>query len=134
MRKPPATHPRHPHSMAPGVTDTFSVALVTGASKGIGREIALRLADDGFDLTINSRNVNELEAVAQEIRRKGRRVLCQAGDVSDEATVADMVKKTAEEYGKLDVVRVLTSVVRSAVQFCQQDDCQRWHRHPWQGG
>lgn len=85
----------------------FSVALVTGASKGIGREIALRLADDGFDLTINSRNSEELELVAQEIRSKGRKALCQVGDVSDEAVIVGMVERTVKEYGKLDVVRTL---------------------------
>lgn len=91
--------------MASTTTHPFSVVIVTGASKGIGREIALRLADDGFDMTINSRNAEELELVAQEIRKKGRKALCYVGDVSAQSTVAGMVEKTVLEYGKLDVVR-----------------------------
>ena len=47
--------------MSSDIATSFSAAIVTGASKGIGRAIALRLADAGFDLTINSRNAQELE-------------------------------------------------------------------------
>ena len=130
------THPHHPLSMAPGfATSPFSIALITGASKGIGREIALRLADDGFDLTINSRHVDELDMVAQEIRKKGRRALCQVGDVSDEATVAGMVEKTVQEYGRLDVVCVfLHTTIPIKTLISPQDDCKRWRGSPGQGG
>ena len=80
------------------------VAIVTGASKGIGRDIALRLADDGLDVTINSRNAEELQLVAREIEAKGRKVLPYAGDVSDEEVVKGMVEKTVAVLGRLDLV------------------------------
>lgn len=80
------------------------VAIVTGASKGIGRDIALRLADDGLYVTINSRNAEELQVVAREIEAKGRKVLPYVGDVSEEEVVRDMVEKTVAVLGRLDVV------------------------------
>ena len=100
--------------MSSDIPNSFSAAIVTGASKGIGRAIALRLADDGFDLTINSRNAQELEVVAQEIRKIGRRALCQVGDVSDEGTVAGMIERTVQEYGRLDIVSSL-NIAHSAL-------------------
>ncbi|KZT73884.1 NAD(P)-binding protein [Daedalea quercina L-15889] len=102
---------------------TSRVAIVTGASKGIGHDIALRLADDGLDVTINSRNLAELEVVAQEIRAKGRRVLPYVGDVSDEEVVKGMVEKTVEVLGRLDVMvaNAGTAVVSRVVDMELKD-------------
>ena len=64
-------------------------ALVTGASKGLGRAVAERLAMEGADVVVNSRSAEALEATAAEIARAtGRRVLSVAGDVADEAFCA----------------------------------------------
>ena len=67
------------------------VAFVTGASRRIGRATALGLAREGADLLVNARSArDEVEAVAAEVRKLGRRAEVVMGDVSDEADVARM--------------------------------------------
>ena len=82
------------------------VAVVTGAARGIGRGIALRLADDGFDVAVNDLpGTPELDEVIKTIEGKGRRALATPGDVSDEATVTQIVHSVVTTLGSLDVVR-----------------------------
>ena len=88
------------------------VAVVTGSSKGIGRAIALQLAQDGFDLVINDLpSLNEkLQEVEQKILALGRKCLVTATDVSSEEEVKDMIEKTVTLLGGLDVVGVVFSI------------------------
>lgn len=80
---------------------------MTGAARGIGRGIALRLADDGFDVAVNDLpNTPELDEVIKTIEGKGRRALAIPGDVSDESVVTDMIQRTVTTLGGLDVVRM----------------------------
>lgn len=82
------------------------VALVTGASRGIGLGIALRLADDGYDIAANGEtSTSELAEAIKKIEEKGRRALAIPGDVSEESVVRDMIKRTVSTLGRLDVVR-----------------------------
>jgi NAD(P)-dependent dehydrogenase (short-subunit alcohol dehydrogenase family) len=92
-------------SMAP----IKGVALVTGASQGIGRAIALRLADDGYDVAINDipRSKENLEKLSQEIQSKGRKTFSFVGDVSVEDDVKGMIAGTVAYLGSLDVVSPL---------------------------
>ncbi|PFH49363.1 hypothetical protein AMATHDRAFT_4952 [Amanita thiersii Skay4041] len=83
---------------------TRRVAVVTGASSNIGRAIALRLADEGFDLTINSSEPYKLYAIADMIRQKGRKVIIVVGDVSDESVAENIVTQTVRDLGTLDVM------------------------------
>lgn len=86
------------------------VAIVTGAARGIGRAIALRLADDGHDVAVNDLpGTPELDEVIKEIEGKGRRALATPGDVSDESVVIDMIQRTVNILGSLDVVRSTSS-------------------------
>lgn len=81
------------------------VALVTAASKGLGRASAMGLAREGCDLAICSRDAGAIEQVAQEIRREtGRRVLALQGDVSQAADIDRLVKATMAEYGAIDIL------------------------------
>lgn len=85
------------------------VAIVTGAARGIGKSIALRLAEDGLDVAINDMADKKdlLENVAEEIRKIGRQSLTFYGDVSQEEDVVALVNKTVAELGGVDVVSLL---------------------------
>ena len=91
---------------------TIRVALITGAAQGISREIALRLARDGLDVTLNDipSNVEVLQSVCDMILKQAGvtgstcRCIVVPGDVSKEDEVAGVVEKTVKEFGGLDVV------------------------------
>jgi 7-alpha-hydroxysteroid dehydrogenase len=83
---------------------TGRVAIVTGASKGIGRGIALGFADAGADLVLASRTREDLEAVAGEVRARGRRALVVPCDVNDRAQLEAVVDGAWKEFGRLDVL------------------------------
>lgn len=76
-------------------------AIVTGALSGIGRAIVDRLRAEGMRLTIADLEVAPLEALAKEL---GDGTVWHAGDLSDEATVRDMIAKTVEAFGGIDVL------------------------------
>ena len=92
------------------------VALVTGAARGIGRAIALRLAKDGLDVAVNDipEALENLQSAVSEIQSKGVRSLLVAGDVSVEADVENLVSQVVKEFRGVDVVRHLqiTGVLR----------------------
>ncbi|KIM92350.1 hypothetical protein PILCRDRAFT_762373 [Piloderma croceum F 1598] len=81
------------------------IALVTGAAQGIGRAIALQLADD-FDVAVNDLSCNgpALDSLAAEIMGKGRRSCTLLADVSIEDQVKNMISVVATELGGLDVM------------------------------
>jgi len=84
------------------------VAVVTGAAQGIGKAIALRLADDGFDVAINDISLDakltKLREVQAEIIEKGRQCGVFPGDVSNEEHVKHMVESVVHTLGGLDVM------------------------------
>jgi glucose 1-dehydrogenase len=80
-------------------------ALVTGASSGIGRAIALSLGDAGADVVINYvSDEDKAHALAQEIRAKGARAMIVRADVSDEAQVSAMFRAMIAEFGTIDIL------------------------------
>ena len=88
------------------MTEQAKIALVTGASRGIGRAIAIGMAARGFDVAINDieRQKDALQEGAQEIQATGRRALTVYADVSNKADVEAMVKKTADAFGRIDAI------------------------------
>jgi NADP-dependent 3-hydroxy acid dehydrogenase YdfG len=80
-----------------------SVALVTGASSGIGAATALALAAEGATVAIAARRRDRLEALAEKINAQGRAIVVET-DVTDEAQVRAMVGETVAELGGLDVL------------------------------
>lgn len=80
------------------------VALVTGAARGIGRGIALCLAEEGADVLINDlTHMDQAQEVADEITRIGRKALVWQADVADRTQVEAMVKGAVEHFGRLDI-------------------------------
>jgi NAD(P)-dependent dehydrogenase (short-subunit alcohol dehydrogenase family) len=79
-------------------------ALVTGASSGIGFELARMLGEEGHGLTINSRRPERIEEAAARLRAEGLEVEAIAGNVADEAVVREVVARHRERHGRLDVL------------------------------
>ncbi|GLU25508.1 MULTISPECIES: SDR family NAD(P)-dependent oxidoreductase [Brucella/Ochrobactrum group] len=88
------------------MTEKTKTVLVTGASRGIGRAIAVGMAKRGFNVAINDieRQKDALQDVAKEIEAGGRRALTVYADVSNKADVETMVHKTVESFGRVDAV------------------------------
>jgi NAD(P)-dependent dehydrogenase (short-subunit alcohol dehydrogenase family) len=104
------------------------VAVVTGAARGIGKSIALRLADDGLDVAINDMPDQKelLESVAEEIQKKGRRAVTLCGDASEEKDVKALVDKAVEELGGVDVVSSTVHAACHSSTYFSTDDGSRW--------
>ncbi len=83
---------------------TGKVALVVGGAGGIGRALALGLADCGADVIVASRKLEHLEPVAKEIKAKGRKALAVTVDVVQEQSVADMVDSILKEFPRIDIL------------------------------
>ena len=79
-------------------------AVITGAGRGIGRAIALRLADDGADIVINDIELEPAEEVAASVRKRGVKAIVDDADVTDESSVTAMVESAVSEFGKLDIM------------------------------
>jgi citronellol/citronellal dehydrogenase len=87
------------------------VALVTGASRGIGKALSLRLAGEGADVVVAAKSEQSTERLpgsihetADEIRALGRRALTVATDVRDEEAIRRMIERTIEEFGRIDIL------------------------------
>ena len=81
------------------------VVLITGATRGIGKQIAITFAQNGYDVAINYRTANEdLENAKKEIESNGVKCLAVQGDVSNFEDCERFVKEIIEEYGKIDVL------------------------------
>jgi len=101
-------------------------ALITGASRNIGRAIALAFAAEGADLLLNTRvNQEELEAVGAECRKAGGRVVTALADVADAAAVQAMVERGVAELGGIDVL-VCNAAIRPHKSLAETS-VEEWH-------
>src|ERR1041385_910894 len=90
---------------------TGRVAVVTGASRGIGRALAIRLAQEGADVVVAAKSETSTERLpgsihetADAIRAAGRRALAVATDVRDEDAIRSLIERTVAEFGRLDIL------------------------------
>lgn len=100
------------------------VALVTGASRGIGKAIALKLAEHGADVVINYVNSEQAaEEVKESIIKLGGRALTFQADVSDRSALVSMVNFTIEHFGKIDILINNAGIARfgSIIDMSQKD-------------
>lgn len=104
---------------------TARVALVTGASRNIGRSIVLALAADGMDVAINCRRPNDVDAgsLADEVRRLGRTPLLVSADVTDRRAVDGMVGLAVDTFGRLDTL-VHNAAIRRQRQLVEISDAE----------
>jgi NAD(P)-dependent dehydrogenase (short-subunit alcohol dehydrogenase family) len=79
-------------------------AVVIGGTSGIGRAIARGLAEAGADVVTTSRRMEQVEATAAEIEQLGRRTLRVASDVSDRASLENLLQECVEQFGKVDIL------------------------------
>ncbi len=98
------------------------VALVTGAARGIGRSIALRLAEDGCRIAINYlRNEAAAQEVADAIKAKGGEAVLLQGNVGESEAAADVVGKVMQAWGRLDVLVNNAGITRDALLMRMSD-------------
>jgi len=88
----------------PSLSATGKVVVVTGASKGLGRAMALGFAEAGADVVVSSRKLDACDVVAAEIRAIGRRALAVRCHVGDWDQCADLVDAAVAEFGRIDVL------------------------------
>jgi NAD(P)-dependent dehydrogenase (short-subunit alcohol dehydrogenase family) len=80
------------------------IALVTGASKGLGKAMSIALADAGAHVALVSRDMDKLESVSAEIRGRGGKAEVFRADVADESSVADLEREVSSRLGKIQIL------------------------------
>ena len=109
------------------MTTVRPIALVTGASQGIGRAVALGLLQDGFRVVLAARRAEPLEALAEEARQQGGEALAVPCDVTDAASVEALFARIRETYDRLDLLFNNAGVGAPAVPV-DELELDAWHR------
>lgn len=102
------------------------IALVTGAGKGIGRAVALALAQEGAHVALLARTETDLQAVAEEIRRQGGKAALAAADVADRAAVEAAVQQLTAELGPIDIL-INNAGIGTFAKFLDMDPTEWEH-------
>jgi NAD(P)-dependent dehydrogenase (short-subunit alcohol dehydrogenase family) len=102
------------------------VALVTGASRGIGRFLAAGLAKYGADVIVTGRTVSQLEEAAQEVRQFGRQCLVVSMDITRPSDIQAGVEKAFEHFGRIDILvnNAGINIPKPALEVTEED----WRR------
>jgi 2-deoxy-D-gluconate 3-dehydrogenase len=100
--------------------------LVTGGGRGLGRAIAIALADAGADVAVAARTPGEVEATAREVAGRGQRTLARAADVSRPSEVEGLVRDTLGQLGRIDVLVNCagTNIVKPLLDYSPEE----WER------
>ncbi|HEY7857539.1 MAG TPA: 3-oxoacyl-ACP reductase FabG [Candidatus Nanopelagicales bacterium] len=99
------------------MTEPSRTAIVTGAARGIGAAVAVRLAQDGFDVAVLDLDEESCRSVVEQVQQCGRRALAVGADVADEAGVAAAVARVAAELGAPTVLVNNAGVTRDNLLF-----------------
>lgn len=104
-------------------TLTGKVALITGASRGIGEHLALALGEAGADVALASRSVEGSQAVAERIEALGRRAFVTKVDVTSVASIQAMVDAVAGHFGRIDILvnSAGLNILRPALEVSEED-------------
>lgn len=99
------------------------IALVTGASRGIGRAVALALAEAGADVALNyAGNTQAAEEVAEEIKKMGRKTLLLKSDVANGTSVNEMIDTVIAEFGRLDILVNNAGITRDGLLMRMKEE------------
>jgi len=101
-------------------------AIVTGASQGLGKEMALALSEAGADISIVDVDEENGKKVVEEIKKSGKKAIFIKADVSKEEDIDMMVEKTVEEFGKIDVLVNNAGIVSNYP--AEEMDIKEWDR------
>ena len=103
-------------------SDEQQVAIVTGASRGIGRAIAEQLADDGFHVVLVARNIEALDEVRDGIIKAGGDASCRPCDLSDGSAFGELVESVADDRGRLDVLVNNAGMTKDGLMLRMSDE------------
>ncbi len=98
------------------------IALVTGAAQGIGRDIALALANDGADVAICDVNLDAAQKTAGDIETKGRKSLALKANVAASADVTAMIDQVIEKFGRIDILVNNAGITRDGLILRMKDE------------
>ena len=94
-------------------TKSESIAIVTGASSGIGRATAVRLAKDNIKTVITARDETALQVSAQSVEKAGGKALCIPADLTDGDAIKRIVEETVSHFGRLDILVNAAGIIGS---------------------
>jgi short-subunit dehydrogenase len=98
-----------------------NVVVITGASMGIGRELAFQLAEQGAWLALAARNIQNLEEVSQQCRQKGGKSICVPTDIASQDQCQNLIESTIVEYGRIDTL-INNAGITDHTKFCKLRD------------
>lgn len=102
---------------------TGKTAIITGAGRGIGRAIALKLAEQGANIVINDiKGSTDAENTKKEIEALGVKAICILGDVRNFDEVEDMVKQTVDEFGRVDILVNNAGITRDGLLLRMKEE------------
>jgi NAD(P)-dependent dehydrogenase (short-subunit alcohol dehydrogenase family) len=105
---------------------TGKTAVVVGGTSGIGRVLALGLADHGADVVVSARRDTLVDEVAGEVERRGRRTLRMTSDVGDEASLAALRDAVVGQFGRVDIALCAAGMTRRAPTL--EMETEEWQR------
>ena len=98
------------------------IALVTGASRGIGQSISMVLAQNGAHVICVSRNIDDVQSVANKIADQKFNATAESCDISDSKNVTELIKKIIEKYGRIDILINNAGITRDNLLMRMSDD------------